>query len=261
MPEACGRLPCAAFELGAPLLVSANALWDARRGEFRVPAHPGILDCDVALDSAGFVATVRYGGYRWTVAQYVELAGLFGWSWWAQMDLCCEPQVAGDRATVDYRVRGTATLLWACRAQVAAWRDAGADWLTDPMPVLQGWRGEDYERSAELTAEVLDGAWPDLVGVGSVCRRQLGGEDGLYALLRHLDAVLPRRVKLHLFGVKGDAVRELARWDRVASVDSMAWDFRSRRSARDAGERNDTTRRIGHLEAWYRRQLEAVAGG
>lgn len=214
---------------------------------------------DVALDSAGFVAMARYGGYRWSVAQYVELAGLFGWTWWAQMDLCCEPKVATDRQAVLERVHGTAGYLLACRAQVDAWEAQGCDWLTHPMPVLQGWRPEDYERSAALADTVLDGEWPSLVGVGSVCKRHEGGPDGLWAILRHLDAVLPPHVRLHLFGAKGNALPALARWGRVASTDSMAWDFGARYDRKHRA--SSTVERVAAMERWWRSATAACGGG
>jgi hypothetical protein len=65
--------------------------------------------------------------------------------------------------------------------------------------------------------------WPDLVGVGSVCRKRLLGEDGLMRVLDTLEGVLPTHVRLHLFGVKSAAVSKLKDRPRVASVDSMAW--------------------------------------
>jgi hypothetical protein len=64
--------------------------------------------------------------------------------------------------------------------------------------------------------------WPDLVGVGSVCRRRLLGEDGLMRVLDTLEGVLPAHVRVHLFGVKSTAISKLKDRPRVASVDSMA---------------------------------------
>lgn len=107
------------------------------------------------------------------------------------------------------------------------------------MPVLQGWEPDDYLRSAELTDVVLTtrglaGAWPDLIGVGSVCRRRLNGTDGIHAILDQLDRALPKHVGLHLFGVHSEAIAELADHPRVASYDSQAWGQDSRHIARTA---------------------------
>lgn len=122
LPETGGTLVKAALHW--PVLVSAGAMWDPKRHLFIGPA-PGLREiADVALDSAGFTAQTHHGGYPWTPAQYVELAVLhpphragppIHWAWWAQMDLCCEPEIAHDRDAVRARVDGTAALLVAWR--------------------------------------------------------------------------------------------------------------------------------------------------
>lgn len=60
-----------AANIGASILVSANSLWDNERGHFRGFGAYTKYDC--ALDSGGFVAMKRYGGYRWTIEQYATL--------------------------------------------------------------------------------------------------------------------------------------------------------------------------------------------
>jgi len=40
--------------------------------------------------------------------------------------------------------------------------------------------------------------WPALVGVGSVCRRSLSGENGLMRVLDTLEGVLPTHVRFRL---------------------------------------------------------------
>ena len=257
LPKTTGALPGAAFDLEAPVLVSANSLWDDKRKRFREPGS-AITDLDVALDSAGFVAMHLYGGYRWTVEQYVELAGLWGWTWWSAMDLACEPELAGDQAAINDRIWGTAYNLAYCRKVARTWREAGADWLTDPMPIVQGWTADDYERCVDLFDDVLDGEWPEMIGVGSVCRRHLHGPAGLLTILGRLDAVLPPHVKLHLFGVKSQALAALANHPRVVSVDSLAWDEGARRDARQRGASNTIANKRRHMADWYAKQSPAV---
>jgi hypothetical protein len=116
------------------------------------------------------------------------------------------------------------------------------------MPVLQGWRPDDYVRCFDLM-QVLP--LPDLLGIGSVCRRHLGGVDGLMSIVAHLDRALPRQHKLHLFGVKGAAIGELAGHPRVHSVDSMAWDAAARRSKTGSCT---IEHRSAHLRSWYAAQ-------
>jgi hypothetical protein len=249
LPKSTGSLPDKAFELGAPVLVSANSLWDNDRGYFREPGR-AIAGLDVALDSAGFVAAALYGGYRWTVEDYVALAGSRqGWTWWAAMDFACEPELAGSQHLIDARIWRTVYYLAYCR------KVAKAFYVPEPMPVIQGWRADDYEACARLMErEALDGVWPELVGVGSVCRRHEHGPAGLHTILGRLDRILPPHVQLHLFGVKSTALGKLAHHPRVASVDSMAWDDASRREANAAGESNTMAGKFRHMEDWWTRQ-------
>jgi len=249
LPIPGGALLRTAQQLDAPVLVSASAFvrrwpaaerWQLPFPGFKAPV-PELAGADVALDSAGFVAMVLHRGFPWSVAQYVELAASHPWSWWSQMDLCCEAQVAGDRDTVKLRTAETARLYAEC-AREAQHRD-----IKPPMPIVQGWRADDYAWSADwLPADAT------LIGVGSVCRRQLGGPDGVEAVVARLDRVLPPAMQLHLFGVKSQAVELLAGHPRIASVDSMAWDSHSRRVNRG---HNTMAHRSAAMRSWYERQV------
>ena len=157
------------------------------------------------------------GVFPWIYAQYVELAALSGASWWSQPDLCSEPQIAKSREEFDYRIRATATLFEGVLRIVYAWRNELARTcspgmvarMLPPVPVLQGWSADDYLRSLDL----LDQVWPRwrpwlappaLIGIGSVCRRQLHNpEQGLLAILAGLGGRLPAGARLHLCGIKG----------------------------------------------------------
>jgi hypothetical protein len=223
LPLTGGYLVRAARAHAIPVLFSANAF--VRRDEQGVPSirppRAGAYDgLDVALDSAGFVAMSRYRGYDWTVRQYLALVASQAWTWWAQMDCCVEPEIAGDPVTRAFRIAETARLFGECA------RAASAHGLSAPMPVLQGWTPDDYRRSAALLPVWR---WPELVGVGSVCRRDVHGPQGLVRVIETLDRELPAHVKLHLFGVKGSALDLIGQHPRVYSVDSMAWDMAARR--------------------------------
>ncbi|PLX77030.1 MAG: hypothetical protein C0607_02810 [Azoarcus sp.] len=109
------------------------------------------------------------------------------------------------------------------------------------MPVLQGWTPAEYVTCAEWLP-LFD--WPELIGIGSVCRRQVHGGAGILAILEAVDAILPKHVRVHLFGVKSTVFDLIAHHPRVASVDSMAWDVQAR-AERRTGRNMDF--RIGHL--------------
>lgn len=258
IPHTGGGLLAAAGGRGYPVLLSANAFAKVyppgheRAGWFRgfrqMPAGH-LAGHDAALDSAGFVAMSLYRGFRWTVADYYDLVQQHRWSWHAAMDYCCEPEIADDPLIRLLRIAGTAALLAQCS------QEARRRGLPLPIPVLQGWTPAEYALCADWLP-VLE--WPALVGVGSVCRRPLGGPAGLVAIIDALDAILPPHVRFHAFGVKGSALGALARHPRLASVDSMAWDMAAR-SAHRTGR--TMARRIAHMEGWVDQQQARVEGG
>jgi hypothetical protein len=254
LPIVGGQLPAAARALGAAVLVSANALARYRgRGaerDFSSFRHdcPDLDGLDVALDSAGFVAHAHYGAFPWTVEQYVGLAASRRWAWWAQMDACCEAEIAADRGAVRLRQAETIRLLGVGEALA---RDAG---IEPPMPVLQGRTVEDYVWHVQQLGARLEGR--ALVGVGSMCRRDVYGPEGLLAVVDALDHVLPAGVRLHLFGVKSSGLSALAAHPRVASIDSMAWDTGARFDNKYASRTMDV--RVEAMRGWYERQVEAV---
>ena len=258
LPETTGTLPLAAADLSVPVLVSASRLWDARRQQFRAPGA-NIEGLDVALDSAGFTVMKSWGGcYPWKLSQYITLGLSYPWAWYSQPDFCVEPEIAGDPGAVAHRIDKSAHMLrearlevlrlaaLACVMEIRLRGDFADHSLIHPcidrerrypMPVLQGWEARDYTRSILAVDTVLGGQWPALVGVGSMCRRNIHGDRGILAVLDVLDHELPVGVRLHLFGVKGGALRHLAPYaHRVESVDSMAWDYAARRQRDDKPE-------------------------
>jgi hypothetical protein len=150
------------------------------------------------------------------------------------MDFSCEPEIARHQEQVSRRVEDTVYSLAKTIATVNVWNRELPGWkATPPMPVIQGFRPADYRYCVATMEHCLFGdaayiegmghdGWPDLVGVGSVCRRRLLGEDGLMRVLDTLEGVLPAHVRVHLFGVKSTAISKLKDRPRVASVDSMA---------------------------------------
>lgn len=248
----CGRVSILsrAQSLGAPLLVSANSLWNDKRKQFSG------WDCytrfDTALDSGGFVAMKRYGGYRWAIHQYVELARDMRPTWWAQMDFCCEPEIASDRSTVFKRIDCTAEHLHECQSH------AHLHGVAPPLPVLQGWHPSDYTQGPIYSPGYQ---WPDLVGIGSVCRRKVHGTDGIVAVVNALHQKVPDHVRFHLFGVKSQALTKLLDLfpTRIASIDSMAWNMAARWEALHANQPCDAALKADCMERWYIRQFELLA--
>lgn len=242
-----------------PALISANCLsrWSTRRGwlewlgwRLRPLANARGLK-SLRLDGAGFVTTRVYGEYFWTVAQYLELAAAYPFEWFASLDYCTEHEIAHDREEVLDRVARTIQVNKECQLQAA---DLG---LKNLLPVLQGRRPADYERCADaLWFSMIPGT---TVGVGSICRREINGPEGLIAVVEHLDRVLPPGVALHLFGVKGTALPYLLPFrDRVASIDSQAYGVAARQEALRSGISKTDAMVADHLEAWVLRQHQRL---
>jgi hypothetical protein len=261
VPQPSGALVNAAYEAGIPVLFSANAFAKNSKqpssigpfrlsptsnfGGFNLKAARNLPpDMDAALDSAGFVAANRYGCYRWTVSDFYDLVEARDWAWHAAMDFCMEPEVTGSQLVRTIRLQATAQGYFECV------NEANRRGAQMPMPVLQGWVPDDYLKCIDLMA-IQD--WPDLIGIGSVCRRHLGGEDGIVNIVETLDRVLPKNTKFHLFGVKGGAVKQFGSHPRFQSIDSMAWDFGVRCASRTG--RTQSMRSAAML-SWQRAQAD-----
>lgn len=278
IPHTGGSLAFHAFEEQYSCMVSANAFWNNKTRKFRTQEASNLHDLDWALDSAGFTAIKLWqtkglqpgmaGVFPWTYEQYIELASFSGCAWYAQADLCCEPELANSQHKIDYRINATATLLegmlrviyaWQSELAKSGWSDVMiANTLKPPVPVVQGWCADDYRRSFELMQQVWS-RWepwlapPALIGIGSVCRRNLHDPDhGLYAILDAIEDMVPSGSRLHLFGVKGLALGELRERGYIASVDSMAWDMGSRVKSRTAQVPNSIARRTSAMSEWMR---------
>jgi hypothetical protein len=275
IPHKGGSLAFHAFNEGYPVMVSANAFWDMKKGQFRVPEISNLADLDVALDSAGFVAVHNWqqkgqqngmaGIFPWRYEQYLELASIISPTWYSQPDLCCEPQIASSQAEIDFRVDATATLLEGTLQILYAWQnelakscsaETVASLVRPPVPVLQGWAVGDYQRSLDLMMQVWERwqpwlASPALIGVGSVCRRSLSHPDfGLHAILAGLEGRLPQDSRLHMFGVKGAVLKDLKMMSFIGSADSMAYDYGARIKARKEGRSNNIAHRSAEMTQW-----------
>lgn len=208
----------------APLFVSARSL---RKRKTLPPARG-----PWALDSGAFTELQRHG--RWTVPATQYASEVRSWrdrvgrmAWAAVQDWMCEPVVVRGGTANGVTFAGTGlTVREHQRLTVHSYlllRQLAPDlpWV----PVLQGWRHDDYHRHADdYAAAGVDLAALPLVGVGSVCRRQGTGE--IEWLVSDLAA---RGLRLHAFGLKLGGLARCAR--KLASSDSMAWSQDARRDA------------------------------
>lgn len=275
VPHFSGTLPSHCSEMDYPVMVSAGAFWKKDRSQFMEPGRFGWSTdaCNVALDSAGFVAMKHWAQhgdqkgmgqiYPWSLRQYLALVSDVSPRWYSAPDACVEPAVAPDEAAVRHRMRLTTQLLEDCLVMSSAISRQSQGYFRPPVPVLQGWTASHYQESLERTLSTWDlfttgsgfETTPTLIGVGSVCRRDLHHKQhGLWTVLESIARRIPATSRLHLFGVKGEALPDIAKhFPMVASVDSMAWDFGARMAACKASQSNTMAHRIGHLDRWISR--------
>ncbi len=222
---------------GVPICISRNRL--AGYGGTLKPAR----DVDLLIDSGGFTELKRHGRHRLTPEQFVtevrtHLAHIAPGRRVkvVQQDWMCEDVViyggktkdgvfVGTRPTIDpdgvmsfdelvyqHQLRSVANLL--------ELRRLAPD--LHIVPVLQGSTLMQYARHAGMLEQAgVRLAAEELVGLGSVCRRQ--GTRDIEQIVRYLARL---GYRLHGFGV---GVEGLGRYgDRVASTDSNAFSFNGR---------------------------------
>jgi hypothetical protein len=201
-----------------PLFVSHRRLSQRRR----LPRALGTW----ALDSGGFTELSLHGRWASSPAAYVRAARRYrdevgGLAWAAPQDWMCEPAVL---------VRTGLTVLSHQERTVASVAELQTLAPDLPfVPVLQGWTLADYHRCADLYGRVgIDLRAADVVGLGSVCRRQATGE--IEEIARSLAGL---GLRLHGFGVKTAGLARYA--EHLISADSLAWSYEARRSAPLAG--------------------------
>lgn len=192
-----------------PLFVSHRRLRDYRT----LP----VARTNWALDSGGFSELTINGAWETTPAEYIVAVKRYRsdigkLDWAAPQDWMCEPiMLAKTGFTVAEHQARTVDNFIELRRSIPV------------IPVLQGWSLEDYFDCIRLyAASGVQLRRYNVVGVGSVCRRQSAIEAA-----EIFGALADYGLRLHGFGVK---ITGLARFgDRLVSSDSMSWSYHGRR--------------------------------
>lgn len=202
---------------GVPLFVTYNTLSAYQRHGDDFPKG---IAADFAIDSGAYTEISRYGDWRdppdiygGRVYRFIDDIGRPP-DFVAIQDMPCEPSaLAASGFTVDDHLEFTLDSLLYLRAEFPH-----ARWL----PVLQGWRLEDYLRHEAMhRAAGIDLTQEPLVGLGSVCKRDSSSE--IAAIVTTLAA---QGIRLHCFGVKRDGLARIGH--AIASADSLAWSATAR---------------------------------
>lgn len=196
-----------------PLFVSRNSLRRYKRLKPKLPETTYIVDSGgfSELDSAGDWS-ITDEDLACEVRRYAAEIGAPEYA--APRDWMCEPHIlANTGLTVAEHQRRTVESVMNLRNLAPE-----IDWL----PVLQGWRPDDYLRHIELYERCgIDLVREPLVGLGSVCRRQ--NTRPVEELIRELTG---EGLRLHGFGFKLEGLARVGRY--LESADSMAWSFAAR---------------------------------
>jgi hypothetical protein len=232
-------------DVAVPLFISDRRLRRYRRLPSATTAW--------ALDSGGFTELARHGTwdhgptpahYAARIRRYRDEIGHLAWA--APQDWMCERHITArtgltvaehQRRTVDNYLR---------------LRELGPD--LPIIPVVQGDTAADYLRCVDrFAASGVDLARVELVGVGSVCRRQSTSQVGDILTGLHRVGV----TRLHGFGIK---VAGLARHGHLlASADSMAWSAQARRRPALAGCAHRSCANCRRYALSWRRKVVATA--
>lgn len=222
---------------GMPLFVSHRQLAQVAN------LWPAVTDW--ALDSGGFSELAAYGGWRTTPGAYVEAARRYmdeigRMQWAAPQDWMCEPGMLGKTGlTVGWHQRFTVQ-------NFCLLRQMAPD--VNFIPVLQGWRLDDYLRCIDLYREAgVDLASFRTIGLGSVCRRQHTEE--IAEIVGELSSL---GLRLHGFGVK---IQGLASYrSMLTSSDSMSWSLSARKNPPLPGcSHANCANCMLYARAWYER--------
>lgn len=213
-------------ESPVPLFPSARTLAKYARDGDPFPKSR----CVVSIDSGGFTELQQHG--RWTLSED-EFGGMVTRfmdngvmpKFVSQQDWMCEPAVihggtwngvtfAGTGLSVKIHQELTIENFLYLREQFPY-----VPW----MPALQGWTLDDYlSHDDQWKAAGVNLAAEQLVGLGSVCRRQSTAEIGAIT-----GTFASRGYRLHGFGVKAQGLEQYGH--NLTSADSMAWSYGARK--------------------------------
>jgi hypothetical protein len=199
-----------------------------------------------ALDSGGYTEITEHGRWRQTtaeycadVAQYASRIGRLDWA--APQDWLCTPgALQATGLAVAEHVNRTVTSY----AELVTLWPRYSDLPCPFIPVLQGWRLEDYLRCASLYATAgVDLAACAVVGIGSIAARQ-GTPEAEQVITTFAD----RGLAIHGFGVKTLGLRSYGL--DLASADSLGWSYRGRRVPGCSGSHKTEANCLTFARAW-----------
>jgi hypothetical protein len=172
------------------------------------------------IDSGGFHSSLLNGRYTKTDREYLQYIEKVQPTYFALRDYPCEPELLQKHnRTVKDHITMTLNHHIALLDQLPNYNIQA-----QPIPVLQGWKTEDYLYCLDLYKE--HDLITDYTAIGSICRRNATRE--IRKIITAVREGLPRATRLHGFGVSLSALKDHTIWRSLYSVDSSAWDYTAR---------------------------------
>lgn len=225
-----GTTPKDAYMLppGTHMMVNARS-YRKKDGRWRGsrPGNAGTL----FLDSGGYVFFNQFDDYPFSPRRYLDLVARYRFDLYASMDYPCEPSLAGAIADMSVEERIARTVENAARlAELEQGLGLFEAHRPTLVPVIQGWRPDDYLHCLELHSQA--GTLRDYMAIGSLCVRK--DEEEILSVVRavHEAAIEMGVTRLHGFGLKiTQNQRELNRllYSRDSAVVYWARNRRQRR--------------------------------
>ena len=185
-----------------------------------------IKNCDFAkrifVDSGGFQFFTRFNEYPYDINKYLFDISIYlnHVRHFASMDYPCKPEIVKKRdSSVDEHVQKTVELAVRMHEKMRTHPHLRSRFV----PVIQGWRLDDYLHCCELYENIGMTAEYDYFALGSLCRRHR--EKEICRIVRAVKRKLGKDIRLHAFGTKISVLQHKSFLSSVYSADTSAWSF------------------------------------
>jgi len=215
--EACGSQRSALRRLGYPYVMinyatKTNKPWQGIKELF--------------VDCGGYSFFYKTGEYTTSDGHYIGYVLKWKPAYFALRDYPCEPELLArwGRTVVEHQQRTLEKHLRLLELvdERGVWR------YSEPVAVLQGWTLEDYLRCYDMMAAHGVLTRIRYVAIGTLCRR--GQEATIRKIITGIRRSLPKKYKLHGFGIKISSLRYKDVYDALYSADSCAWGLKERKN-------------------------------
>jgi len=231
--EACGSQASALKRFGYPYVMINYATKTNRPWE-------GIKE--LFIDSGGYSFFHGRGEYTTSDRDYIRYIIKWKPKYFALRDYPSEPDILAKwGGTVEENQQKTLERhlnLLELIDEYGVWK------FSEPVAVLQGWALDDYLKHYDMMREHGVFTKISYVAIGTLCRR--GQETMIRKIVTGIREALPRKFRLHGFGIKISALKYKDVYNALYSADSVAWGLTERMNGNN------------HVEGQYKALLKFI---